>query len=89
MSKAGHVLSVLAMLVMLAGCGGGAVGPVNASHTAAAGMGTEAIRAVNAAPGATRVTIEASGVFSDEAPAVPIGDPRRSRSPADWSSAPA
>ena len=28
MSKAGHVLSVLAMLVMLAGCGGGAVGPV-------------------------------------------------------------
>jgi hypothetical protein len=37
MSKAGHVLSVLAMLVMLAGCGGGAVGPVNASHTAAAG----------------------------------------------------
>lgn len=77
MSKAGHVLSVLAMLVMLAGCGGGAVGPVNASHTAAAGMGTEAIRAVNAAPGATRVTIEASGVFSDEGTlAVPIGDPR-------------
>jgi hypothetical protein len=77
MSKAGHVLSMLAMLVMLAGCGGGAVGPVNASHTAAAGMGTEAIRAVNAAPGATRVTIEASGVFSDEGTlAVPIGDPR-------------
>jgi predicted small lipoprotein YifL len=26
MSKAGHVLSVLAILVTLAGCGGGAVG---------------------------------------------------------------
>ena len=37
MSKAGHVLSVLAILVTLAGCGGAAVGPVNASHTAAAG----------------------------------------------------
>jgi hypothetical protein len=33
MSKAGHVLSVLAILVTLAGCGGGAVGPANASHT--------------------------------------------------------
>jgi len=76
-SRAGHVLSVLAILVTLAGCGGAAVGPVIASHTAAAGMGTETIRAVNAAPGATRVTIEASGVFSDEGTlAVPIGDPR-------------
>ena len=31
MSKAGHVLSVLAILVTLAGCGGAAVGPVNAT----------------------------------------------------------